>query len=110
MDKRKSSFAGSTTVAATLAVFLLAFTGITVYLFIAKPWWFPKPITDVGVLIDSQFHRTLLITGIVFVMAQLGLAWVVFRYRDNGQQASYFEGNNAFEVAWTSPAIGRFGR
>jgi len=105
MEKRKSSCAGSTTVAAALAVFLLLFTGITVYLFLAKPWWFPKPITDVGVLIDYQFHRTLIITGIVFVLAQLGLAWVVFKYRDNGQKASYFEGNNAFEVAWTLATI-----
>jgi cytochrome c oxidase subunit II len=105
MEKRKPSCAGSTTVAAALSLLLVAFTGITVYLFITKPWWFPKPITDVGVLIDSQFHRTLIITGIVFVLAQLGLAWVVFRYRDNGQKASYFEGNNAFEVAWTLATI-----
>jgi cytochrome c oxidase subunit 2 len=105
MEKRKSSCAGSTTVAAALALFLLAFTGITVYLFITKPWWFPPSITEVGNLIDSQFHRTLIITGIVFVLAQLGLAWVVFRYRDNGQKASYFEGNNLFEVVWTLATI-----
>ena len=74
MEKRKPGCAGSTTVASALAVFLLVFTGITVYLFIAKPWWFPPAITDVGKLIDSQFHRTLIITGVVFVLAQLGLA------------------------------------
>jgi cytochrome c oxidase subunit 2 len=105
MEKRKPSSAGSTTVAAALALFLLAFTGITVYLFVTKPWWFPKPITEIGILIDSQFHRTLIITGIVFVLAQLGLAWVVFKYRDRGQKASYFEGNNAFEVLWTLATI-----
>jgi cytochrome c oxidase subunit II len=105
MQKRKPSSAGSTTVAAALAVFLLVFTGITVYLFITKPWWFPPSITEVGNLIDSQFHRTLIITGIVFVLAQLGLAWVIFKYRDHGQKASYFEGNNAFEVIWTLATI-----
>jgi cytochrome c oxidase subunit II len=105
MQKRKPSSAGSTTVAAALAVFLLAFTGITVYLFITKPWWFPPSITEVGNLIDSQFHRTLIITGVVFVLAQLGLAWVIFKYRDHGQKASYFEGNNAFEVIWTLATI-----
>jgi cytochrome c oxidase subunit II len=105
MEKRKPSSAGSTTVAAALAIFLLAFTGITVYLFVTKPWWFPKSITDVGNLIDSQFNRTLIITGIVFVLAQVGLAWVIFRYRDTGKPASYFEGNNLFEVVWTLATI-----
>jgi cytochrome c oxidase subunit 2 len=105
MEKRKPGCAGSTTVASALAVFLLVFTGITVYLFIAKPWWFPPAITDVGKLIDSQFHRTLIITGVVFVLAQLGLAWAVFRFRDRGQPATYFEGNNAFEVGWTLATI-----
>jgi cytochrome c oxidase subunit II len=105
MGKRKPGCAGSTTVASALAVFLLVFTGITVYLFIAKPWWFPPAITDVGKLIDSQFHRTLVITGVVFVLAQLGLAWAVFRYRDQGQAATHFEGNNAFEVGWTLATI-----
>jgi cytochrome c oxidase subunit 2 len=47
----------------------------------------------------------LIITGVVFVLAQLGLAWVIFKYRDHGQKALYFEGNNAFEVAWTLATI-----
>jgi cytochrome c oxidase subunit II len=105
MGKRKSDCAGSTTVAAIFAIFILAFTGITVYLFIAKPWWFPPAITDVGKLIDSQFNRTLVITGIVFILAQLGLAWAVFRYRDHGQPAQHSEGNNAMEVTWTLATI-----
>lgn len=105
MEKHKPGNAGSTTVALILSLFLLAFTAITVYLFVAQPWWFPKPITDVGKLIDSQFHRTLIITGIVFVLAQLGLAWVVFRYRDVGQQASHSEGNNMMEVTWTLATV-----
>ena len=105
MGKRKPGCTGSTTVASALAVFLLVFTGVTVFLFLAKPWWFPPAITDVGKLIDSQFHRTLVITGIVFVLAQVGLAWVVFRYRDQGQPAKHFEGNNAFEVGWTLATI-----
>jgi len=105
MGKRKPGNTGSTTVAAALALFLLAFTGITVYLFTVKPWWFPHSITAVGDLIDSQFERTLIITGIVFVMAQVGLAWAVFRYRDQGQPAKHSEGNNLFEVGWTLATI-----
>jgi cytochrome c oxidase subunit 2 len=89
MGRHKKKSAGSTSVAFALALFLVVFTAITVYLFIAKPWWFPPAITDVGKLIDSQFSRTLVITGVVFVLAQIGLAWVVFRYRSTGERASH---------------------
>jgi cytochrome c oxidase subunit 2 len=99
--QRRNSGTGSSTVAAILAVFLLIFTVSTLYVFVKKVWWFPAPITAFGREIDQQFDRTLVITGIVFVLSQLGLAWVVFRYRDRGQQAHYSEGNQLMEVLWT---------
>src|SRR5271169_836760 len=48
--------------------------------------------------IDRQFNLTLYITGVVFVLSQLGLAWAVWRYRDQGQRATFSRGNNTFEV------------
>jgi cytochrome c oxidase subunit 2 len=105
MRKHKFRNAGSTSVAAALSVFLLALTLITVYLFVVKQWWFPPSITKIGDLIDSQFSRTLWITGIVFVLAQLGLAWVVFRYRDTGKRATHSEGNTGMEVVWTLATV-----
>lgn len=99
--QRKRAEAGSTAVACILALFLVVFTGITVYCFVAKTWWFPPSITAFGALIDAQFQRTLIITGIVFVLAQLGLAWAVFRFRDQGQKATYFEGHTGMELVWT---------
>lgn len=98
---RKNSQRGSTSAALGMATFLVLMTGITVYIFAAKIWWFPVAITDFGHEIDQQFTRTLILTGIVFVGAQLGLAWAVFRFRDQGQRASYFEGNNTMEIVWT---------
>lgn len=98
--RRKSGEQGSAAVAFTLGTFLLIFTIITVYLFLAKTWWFPPAISDFGTQIDAQFHRTLIITGIVFVAAQLGLAWAIIRFRDHGQKASFFEGNSAMEFIW----------
>jgi cytochrome c oxidase subunit 2 len=96
---------GSTTVAFLLASFLVVFTLITVYYFWAKTWWFPPAITEFGSLIDAQFHRTLIIVGIVFVLAQCGLGWAIFRYRDQGQRASYFEGNSTMEFVWTLATV-----
>ena len=72
--QKRSAESGSTTVALAMAVFLILMTVITVYLFVAKVWWFPPAITSFGHEIDDQFARTLLITGIVFVAAQFGLA------------------------------------
>ncbi len=99
--QRKNSGTGSSAVPAILAVFLLIFTVSTLYVFVEKVWWFPAPITAFGREIDQQFDRTLIITGIVFVLSQLGLGWVVWRYRDRGQQAHYSEGNHVLEALWT---------
>ncbi len=51
-----------------------------------EDWWFPPAITAFGLQIDAQFHRTLVITGVIFVLAQFGLAWTLFRFRDQGQR------------------------
>ena len=103
MRRRKER--GSTSVALALALFLVFMTVVTVYIFMAKIWWFPPAITDFGHEIDAQFTRTFIITGIVFVMAQIGLAYAVFRFRDRGQKATYFEGNNTMEIVWTLATV-----
>src|ERR1700690_10363 len=103
--RRNHSQRGSTSAALAMAVFLVAMTAITVYLFAAKIWWFPPAITAFGHEIDDQFMRTLLITGGVFVAAQLGLAYAIYRFRDRGQKATYFEGNNTMEIVWTLATV-----
>ena len=102
---RRDGEKGSTAVAFALGIFLIVFTIVTVYLFLAKIWWFPPPITEFGKEIDAQFHRTLVITGIVFILAQLGLALVVIRARDRGQKVTFFEGNSTMEFVWTLATV-----
>src|SRR4051812_32686339 len=103
--QNKSVAKGSTAIAASLAFIITALTVITVYMFFAKSWWFPPAISDFGNRIDAQFHRTLIITGVVFVLAQLGLAWAVFRYRDRGVKVDFFEGNSTMEFVWTLATV-----
>lgn len=103
--KRKSREKGSAAVALAFALFLVIFTAVTVYLFLAKIWWFPAPITAFGSQYDVQFHRTLVITGIVFIVAQLGLALAIFRAGDRGQKVTFFEGNSTMEFVWTLATI-----
>ena len=95
---------GSATVAAALGIFLLVFTVSTFYFFAAKTWWFPEPINEFGSRIDAQFVRTLWATGLVFVLSQLALAWIVFRYRDRAGagRAQYSHGNTTYEILWTA--------
>jgi cytochrome c oxidase subunit 2 len=91
-----------------MALSIAVLTVVTVYLFVAKTWWFPPAITAFGLQIDEQFHRTLVITGVIFVLAQLGLAWAIFKFRDRGQKAAFFEGNSTMEFVWTLATIVMF--
>src|SRR5271157_6012418 len=85
-----------------LAPVVWLLTVVIVYFFAAKVWWFPPPISQHGLDYDTQFGRTLLVTGVIFVLAQFALGYVIFRYRNNGGRASHSHGNNRLEALWTS--------
>lgn len=101
MGKNQSG-SGSGLVAAALALFLVIFTLTTIYIFDRHIWWFPESISALGRDIDAQFNRTLIVCGIVFFLAQLGLGYVILRYRDQGGRAHYSHGNNTLEILWTA--------
>jgi cytochrome c oxidase subunit 2 len=92
--------------ALAFALVVALITLITVYTFAAQIWWFPVSVSTHGAAIDRQFTLTLIICGIVFVLAQLALAWFVFKYRDkgDGKPVTYSHGNNAMEATWTTAA------
>ena len=47
---------------------------IAIYvLFPGKFWWFPAPISAHGIAYDQQFTITLIVTGIIFFVAQMAL-------------------------------------
>jgi cytochrome c oxidase subunit 2 len=85
-----------------LAPIVWILTVVICYFFAAKVWWFPPPISQHGLAYDDQFMRTLVVTGIIFFLAQFALGWAIFRYRDKGGRARYSHGNNRWEVVWTS--------
>src|SRR5438067_12603091 len=67
-------------------------------------WWFPPPISAHGLAYDQQFSMTLMVTGVIFVIAQMALGYAIFRYRSAGQRVEYSHGNNKLEALWTSAA------
>jgi cytochrome c oxidase subunit 2 len=75
----------------------------SVGMFVSKHWWFPESISEHGGAVDHQFTITILVVGISFAAAQIGLGWVVWKYRDTSAatRATYSHGNNRLEVIWT---------
>lgn len=92
-----------------LVIAIIALT--TMGVFALKIWWFPAFISENGAAFDHQFHLTLIICGVVFFLAQLGLAYMVFRFRDrSGARASFIHGNSKSALIWTAVlAIAIFG-
>jgi cytochrome c oxidase subunit 2 len=87
-----------------LALLIWVFTIAIVWMFAGDYWSFPPAINEHGKIYDQHFTTTLMVTGIIFFLAQMALGWVVFKFRDNGRRATYTEGNNKLEILWTSAA------
>ena len=96
---------GSVAASALLAVLLAVLVAVTVYIFAAHQYAAPPPITALALSIDRQYNLTLYITGVAFILAQLGLGSAVLRFRDRGQRARFTRGSAAAEILWTSVTI-----
>ena len=86
-----------------IALLVTAITAASVGIVWARIWWFPVNISEHGGRIDDQMIVTLISCGIIFVLAQLGLAFLIWRRRSSaaGSQAVYSHGNKKLEVTWT---------
>ena len=87
-----------------LALAIAAITLISTYFFVEGTWWLPPYISEYGDAYDKHFVLTMTVCGIIFVAAQLALAYTVFRYKGTGGRSDYSHGNNALEALWTSAA------
>ena len=96
---------GSTLPAVLFALAIVILVVHVVLIFALRRYAAPAPITANAREIDHQFHLTLWLTGMLFVFAQLGLAFAVLRFRDRGRPARFFPGNNALEIFWTTLAV-----
>ena len=95
---------GGSAQAFAILLFLVLMTVVSVGIFVGRVWWFPPAITALGDAVDRQFARTFVLCGVIFFLAQIGLAFVVWRYRDRRGRAVYSHGNNKLEAIWTSAA------
>jgi len=87
-----------------LAVIIWIITLLSVLLFVSGKWWFPAAISEHAPALDRQFMITIVVVGLAFTAAQIGLGWMVWKYRDTGKsgdRAIYSHGSNRLEVLWT---------
>jgi len=105
MNRSRQNARGSATAAFLLALVLTLLVAATVFAFAAHIFPAPAPITVAAVLVDQQYTRTLYVAGAVFVLAQLGLAFAVFRFRDRGAPARFSRGSVPLELLWTSVTL-----
>ncbi|MBA3713090.1 MAG: cytochrome c oxidase subunit II [Pyrinomonadaceae bacterium] len=88
-----------------LAVFIWVMTLATVWMFVDGRWWFPESITAHGPAYDRQFLISIIVVGLTFAAAQIGLGVMLWRYgssrRGGNERAVYSHGSNRLEVVWT---------
>jgi cytochrome c oxidase subunit 2 len=85
-----------------LAFFFWLVAAVTVGIFIGRVWWPPELISVHGAAIDAQMIVTLIVSGIVFFLAQVGLGYLIWRYRSRGtERAIYWHENPKLEMTWT---------
>lgn len=66
-------------------------------------WLLPHGVSTFTADIDRLYYLILWITGIAFVVVEVGLIWFVIQYRARpGRKAKYVLGSLRAEVIWTS--------
>jgi cytochrome c oxidase subunit 2 len=77
---------------AIAVVLVLLVIGSLIFHF-ASPWWF-TPIASNWTTMDDTVVLTFWVTGIVFVLVNLFLAWVVWKYRHRRDQKATYDPEN----------------
>ena len=70
-------------------------------------WSLPENIATYGGKIDAIFWVITVVTGIAFVLVEVGIIWFAVKYRRReGRRAHYTHGSKKLEILWTSvPAL-----
>jgi len=64
-----------------LAGFLIALVLFSAYFFMQRDWWLPELASVHGESLDNEFNITLAITGAMFILMHLTLAFLVVKFR-----------------------------
>jgi cytochrome c oxidase subunit 2 len=81
-----------------VVVLVLLVVGTLVFHFMS-PWWF-TPIASNWEAIDTTIDITFVITGIVFVLVNLFMAYAIYRFRYNPSRRARYEPENKKLETW----------
>ncbi len=66
-------------------------------------WLLPESFSTFGRDIDRLYYVILWITGVVFVLTEGLLVWILVRYRHReGRRAAHIHGHRTLEMVWTT--------
>lgn len=70
-------------------------------------WTLPANLAAHGGSVDGLYYLILAITGVAFVLVEVGILWFIFKYRKReGHEAVYHHGSTRVELVWTAiPAV-----
>lgn len=88
----------------TVTYFLVAlFCTVCMLIAPGKKWWLHEDISTFGADVDHLFNVILAITGVTFVLVQVILLYVLWRFAETDQprKAMFVHGNHQLEVIWT---------
>lgn len=70
-------------------------------------WTLPPNLAAHGGDVDGLYYLILAVTGLAFVLVEIGILWFVLKYRSReGHRALYHHGSNKVELLWTAvPAV-----
>lgn len=91
-----------------LRLTLLTITLLSLWLFLARPWWFPNGASAHAAMLDRQFNTAFLLLGVLFLAGQLALVWVLGHHRGESVASRYWRGNSGLEFAWTIVIVAIF--
>ncbi len=90
-----------------LAAFLVLLAIGASWLFLQRRWWFPVLSSEHGSDLDRLFMVTLVVTGVLFLLLQLILAFCSLRYGERQGERARAGVNRSFEkrFAWVAALI-----
>jgi cytochrome c oxidase subunit 2 len=66
-------------------------------------WWLPSNVASFGGSVDFLFYVILGFTGFFFILTEVLMVWVMYRYAwQEGRKSDYVHGNHRLELAWTA--------
>jgi len=82
-----------------LVVVLVALVVGTLVFHFASPWWFTPLASNWG-MIDTTINITFVITGAVFVLVNLFMAYAIYRFRHSPNRRAHYEPENKKLETW----------